>query len=207
MREMRIDATMARRLHVAVITARHELRQQAEAFVHQTYRQRFGANVRHAPNTLLAMVDDSGTIHCVAGLRRAAEGFLSQHYLGAPLVEVIGALDGQPMHPEEIVEISGLASRSPLCSLQFIGVIVRFCTQQGYRWSVFTVTRRLAVLLKRKGLPLVELAAADARRMPDAQCWGRYYEAEPRVCAISRAHVTDFLNRVKILALPEEGRA
>jgi hypothetical protein len=65
----------------------------------------------------------------------------------------------------------------------------------GYDWTFFTATSRLEKLLRRMRLPLLNLGAASADRVPSPEIWGSYYETDPRVLAFSREHLKPFLMR------------
>jgi hypothetical protein len=54
---------------------------------------------------------------------------------------------------------------------------------QGRTWIVFTATDTVRGLLARLGAPLYEIAPASARRAPNEDHWGSYYQHDPRVMA------------------------
>ena len=64
--------------------------------------------------------------------------------------------------------------------------IIALLYSQDTRWAFFTATARLRNLLRRAGIPLIELASADPRRIDDAASWGSYYQQDPRVVLVGQ---------------------
>jgi hypothetical protein len=125
-------------------------------------------------------------------LRESAEGFFPEHYLDAPIERIAGEIAGRPVERGEIVEVTSFASRSPACSAMFVRKLVRYGQDLGFNFALFTVTARLGVLLRRLGLPMTELAMADAARILEADEWGVYYEDNPSVYLIERGSLASF---------------
>lgn len=184
---------MAGLMQLLTITRNHPLRRQAAFFIRQTYLDHYGAHVRQLPGKLIALVDHKQSIHCIAGLRDSGECFFSQHYLNRPVEQLISEMTDLPVRRCEIIEVTGFASRSPTSAMHFVTCLVLHGERLGYNWALFTATRRLGILLKRMGLPLIELAKADASRIPEPQKWGTYYEDTPKVYLIGRESLTSFL--------------
>lgn len=77
-----------------------------------------------------------------------------------------------------------MACPTPLATLPLIEAITAQARHEGRSWGVFTATAPLMRLLRRTGVPLVALARARPERLADATGWGRYYQADPWVCAL-----------------------
>jgi hypothetical protein len=169
------------------------LRVRAEQFIRTTYFDSYGARIARLPKRLFALVEGPGRILCAAGLRDGTEGFYSEHYLDAPIEQLVGAHVGHPVARCEIVEVTGLASRSPALSTQFMRDLIQYGDTLGFNWAFFTATSRLEKLLKRIHLPLIELGAASPVRVPSPELWGSYYDTAPRVVAIGRRDLAAFL--------------
>ncbi len=182
-------------MRLLTITRDHCLRQRAEFFIRQTYLDHYGAQIRSLPDRLVALVDQKDKIHCISGLRDSGEKFFSQYYLDDPVQQVIADLSGKRVQPQEIVEVTGFASRSPASTAQFACDLVLYGEELGYNWALFTATRRLGVLLKRLRLPLVELVTASAGRIPARRLWGSYYDTKPQVFVIGRERLGPFIAR------------
>jgi hypothetical protein len=166
-----------------------------EGFIKARYAEEHGALVESFPQRLLCRFDAQGRVICAAGIRDSHEGFFSEAYFDEPVEDLLRAATSDPVGRHSVFEVTSLASRSPIDTPDFIGQIVNFGFSQNYSWSFFTVTRRLALLLRRMGLQPVFLAKANPARIPDPGRWGDYYVGEPRVLAVSSVSVRAFLDR------------
>jgi hypothetical protein len=161
-------------------------RKAAELFIKTVYDSRYGAKLPDLfPSRLMAHVDEQGGIICAAGVRTERDGFFSEVYLDTPVDQILSATSGRKIRREEIFEVSTLASRAPKITPDFIREIVCYGNENGFIWSFFTLTHRLARLVGRLGLRPVYLADADPRRIEGRQQWGSYYASEPKVYAVS----------------------
>jgi hypothetical protein len=138
---------------------------------------------------LIASSDERGDIVCAAGLRSARDGFFSESYLFAPVERVLSEAAAWRVERGDVLEVSTLASRAPRATVHFFGDIVDFGLENGFSWSFFTLTYRLRRMVDRLGLTPICLGDADRRRIANYARWGRYYEAEPKVYAVSAAAV------------------
>ncbi len=168
-----------------VIREGDALRDHAENFIRKIYAAEYGARLQALPSRIFAVLSDNNDIACAAGLRFHDDGFFSEAYLDSPIEQVLRELSRRPIARSEIFEISTFASSSPRAIAGFIDSIGRFGEANGFLWSFFTLTRRLHRLIQRLGRPLVHLADADYRRIPDHEKWGTYYASAPKVFAIS----------------------
>jgi hypothetical protein len=84
-----------------------------------------------------------------------------------------------------VFEVTTLASRAPRSTRSFIAEIGEFGERAGFEWLLFTVTRRLHLLIKRLGITPCYLGDADRSRIADPERWGSYYAAEPKVYAVA----------------------
>lgn len=158
-----------------------------ETFIRQVYAAEFGARVEAFAPLLIARYNSAGKIMCAAGLRLAEGGFFSEAYLDEPVEAALSRRTGRRVPRADIFEVTTLASRSPRELSPFIDDITAFGARAGLSWSFFTLTRRLSLLVARRHLALVHLADAAAERMEDHSAWGRYYETDPKVYAVSGA--------------------
>lgn len=164
----------------------HRLRPAIEDTIRQVYRANYGADLPGFPQHVLAMVEGSGVL-AAAGLRFG--DFFSERYLDEPVEDVLARLARRPVARAGIVEVTTLAAARPGHALPLIAEIVALARARGIEWAFFTLTARLRATLRRWGVPVLDLGPARPERLPDAAAWGRYYESQPRVCAVHDAMV------------------
>jgi len=164
-------------------------RSRAIEFIRDAYFEHHGAVLDYFPEHIFTRYDHSDQLVCAAGLRTPGDGFFSELYLDHSVEQTIADRVGREVERSTVCEVTTLVSRSPQETNAFIDDIVALIAQLGFRWSFYTLTRRLALLLKHKGLSPLELAAADAARVPSPENWGRYYLTAPRVFAVSAEHL------------------
>lgn len=174
---------------------------EAQAHVRAIYRAAWDAEVSSLPRRAMVARGPDGAIACVAGVRLAEDGFFSQVYLDAPVTEVLGALAGAPVSSGRVLEVGSFAARSPLAVLPVLDAILDWGRVRGMEWGLFTATRPLRRMLARAGLNPAVLAPARPERVGNAAAWGRYYDADPQVCAFR-----DLVARPVILS-PRAARA
>ena len=173
----------------------HPLRPGVSRFIRETYLLNYDARIVNLPNTLLAIVDEENKVHAAAGLRDASEPFFSEHYLDLPIETLLSEVSWRQVERSAVVEVSCLASSTPAISAHFMRELVLHGEELGYDWTFFTATSRLEKLLRRMRLPLLNLGAASADRVPSPEMWGSYYETDPRVLAFGREDLKPFLMR------------
>lgn len=159
-------------------------RAEAEHYIARVYAHRYGARVRQFAPTLVTLQRDGGIV-AAAGWRPAAQGPLFlEHYLDAPIDEVLGRHAGQRPERAGIVEVGHLASHRPGDGRRLIHLLAPHLAQHGVQWVASTVTRELRHLFIRTGVAPFALGLADATRLGDeARHWGSYYAHEPVVLA------------------------
>jgi len=161
-------------------------RRRVEAFVEDVYARTFGVHLtRHYP-TLMSVQDAEGRIYAVVGFRRACESslFLEQ-YLDAPVeASVAGAWNDPSADRSAIVEIGHLASDGRGATVFLFLALAEHLRTMGCDYAVATATKVLRGVFDKAGIQTVELAQAQAARLPDGgRDWGSYYQTEPVVLA------------------------
>lgn len=164
-------------------------RSEAEASIRQIYFETYFAKPAKFPRKLLVKYRQNGELLCAAGLRTPDDGFFSECYLDQSIEQALATKIGRTVNRSDICEVTALVSKSPHETGAFIDDIVAQIATLGFRWSFYTLTSRLALLLKRKGLSPIDLAPAEARCVPSPEAWGRYYLTSPRVFAVSIEHL------------------
>lgn len=176
-----------------LVSEKHALRAKTEDFIQAVYSREYAARIEAFPSRLLVMLDSKGEIACAAGIRSSEDGFFSECYLDSAIEDALAASACKPVSRDAVLEVSMLVTRAPSAAVAFISQIVEFGEISGFDWAFFTLTRRLKGLLDRIGLDLKLLGSADKTRVQNAESWGRYYEAHPRVYAVERSRVSTYM--------------
>ncbi len=166
-----------------IVNHDHRLRPQVEATIHSAFRRDHGAQLSSLPRCLVANTDEAGVI-CAASLRFAEDGFFSERYLDLPIEELIGQITGTRPDRAALAEVGSLSAGRPGDVRTLVCAVIHFLAARGTRWAFFTATARLRTFLRRAGIPLIELAAADPARIESAASWGSYYRQDPRVMLV-----------------------
>lgn len=165
------------------IPAAHPERPDVQAFVAESFRRKYGAELRHFCQVLVGCKDRQGRWVAALGYSLLGEGpaFLEQ-YLDRPIEQEIAAKIGMPVARARIAEVGNLAACHVGAARTLIACMTRFLHEQGLAWVGFTATRSLLNSFNRLGLEPGILAEADPARLPDkGASWGSYYVTRPQV--------------------------
>ncbi|MFT5127152.1 MAG: hypothetical protein ACI8W8_000753 [Rhodothermales bacterium] len=163
-------------------------RRQAEAAIAAHYWRAHGAIVSEFMPQLMTLHMGDGSPVGVLGWRSAATAPLFlENYLDAPIESLLGGSRGG------IVEVGNMVAQQAGGSRHLIAALTALLQAGGYSWSVFTATARLRNVFSRLGIPMRDLGLACPERVDNPAEWGRYYEAAPRVTAVSVAESADAL--------------
>jgi hypothetical protein len=160
-------------------------RQAAEDHIRHVYKDVYGAQVAEFAPFLVSASRANGEVLCAAGIRTASDGFFSDTYLNGGFSAALLAQTGHRVPDREIMEVVSLASKTPFPVLPMLDRMVEWGRLHGMTCGVFTATAPLRKLLQRTGLSYMSLCPADPARLENAASWGRYYETDPWVCAVS----------------------
>jgi hypothetical protein len=166
-----------------LILPAHALREEAETTIRAAYQRKHGAQLDSLPSTLVAEIEADRVI-CAASLRFAAEGFFSERYLDLPVEALVARHAGVRAARDTMAEVGSLAAARPGALGHLVAGVIEHLQTRGIRWAFFTATARLRNLLRRIGIPLIELGAADPHRIDNAEIWGGYYRHDPRVMLV-----------------------
>lgn len=153
-----------------------------ETYIHHRFASVHGAEVTHfLPNIISLRC--SGEYSAAVGLAPANGGKLfAEHYLMAPVEQVISEKLNQPIERNHIVEIGNLVSTWKGSSLLLFIVIGEVLERLGYHYVLFTGTREVKALLARLHYSPIVLADAKPEALPDGGAsWGSYYDNQPQV--------------------------
>lgn len=159
------------------------MRGAVEATIRAAYLREHGARLERLPRYLVADIE-AGQVRSGASIRFAEDGFFSVCYLDAPIEILIEQAIGVRPGPASLAEVGSLAAGHPGGARDLVFGIVEHLQAQGVRWAFFTATARLRTLLRRSGIPLIELTSASPTRIADARPWGSFYQNDPRVMAV-----------------------
>jgi len=167
-------------LILRVINRRDPLRSDIEAYVRRIFASQHAAIVRDFPERLAVALGADLSPLCAAGIRTAEDGFFSEFYLRSPIEYVLG----RDVRRGQVIEVTSLASDRPGLAFTLLDYIIQLGRADGRSWGVFTATEKIRRCIERAGLAFKTLAAARADAVPNPGDWGRYYEANPMVCAM-----------------------
>lgn len=169
-----------------VVSRSDRLRASVEAVISKLYAERYDAQLSSFARTIVVELDHpSGGFECAAGIRFGHETLFSECYLDRPIERVLQERLGKDIRRDRIVEVSHLAGVNPGRSIAFVRTLIDILRSVEIEWAIFTATRPLRALLRRNGLPMIELCRAERNRVGNPDSWGSYFAHEPRVMAVS----------------------
>ena len=174
-----------------------EGRGELERFIHDTYARAYGADLRRFLPLLIGLRDRQGRPLAAMGIRAARdERLLLEHYLDAPVEEVIAERRGVAVARDSVVELGNLAVAHAGAARWMIVALNAYLGGAGFQWVTLTAVPALRNAFARLDLPLTPLAEADGARLGEERAvWGRYYETHPVVMAGDISEGFDRLTR------------
>lgn len=193
----------------SLVSPSHPDRAETEAFIAQRFASAHGAVVTSFMPVLITLRDQQNHLRSVVGLRSAENDHLFlEHYLDGPIEKVIAreASNGALIPSRsEIVEVGNLASTDRRATRQLFRLLAAFMIQQRFRWIVFTGCASLRHTFQKMQLRLLTLGRADQALLPKTQqCWGSYYDDDPRVMVGEVRHGADLAEKT-VHQLPKAG--
>jgi hypothetical protein len=167
-----------------VVPRSDRLRVAVEKKIRQAYWKRYSARLLSLAPTIVAQLSASGNIECAAGIRFGHEEFFSECYLSAPIEQILNDRLGGAVSRNHIVEVCHLAGTGGGHSLPFLRQLIALLQAMETDCAIFTATRPLRGLLQRSGLSMLELGLAERGRIANPDCWGDYFEHDPRIMAV-----------------------
>lgn len=165
-------------------------RQQAEMFVWKAFNIAYGADIAHFMPELMTLRNDASDLLAVLGLRKPDDKPLFlEHYLERPVEQLLADVAGRPVDRQQLVEVGNFAVGAAGGGRWLITALTAYLHSSGSAWAVFTCGPELRNAFHRLGIPLLDLAPADPRKLTDDERvrWGNYYAQQPRVMAASVA--------------------
>lgn len=154
----------------------------SSALVHSRFLQVHGASVCPGFAHLLD-IQRAGAPRAVLGYQRAGDAPLFlESYLDSPIETCLASALGRPVARSSVIEIGSLAADDAFAMVSLWSTAANDLGAQ-CEIAVATLTAPLRRMFTRMGVPLHVLAPALAARVADPAVWGRYYDADPMVCA------------------------
>lgn len=166
-----------------VLDRHHPQRAEVEAFIAQVFFERYGAQVTHFAQTLLAWKNAAGQWVAALGYTAAKDSALFvEQYGGGAMESQIGQRLGFPVRRDWLVEVGNLAAIHAGSARQLIAAAIEHLYREGFSWVVFTATRGLLNSFDRLEVKTLSLGLADPARLPDGgRHWGSYYDTHPSI--------------------------
>ncbi len=171
-------------MRIDIIDAEDERRPMVEALIHDRFQEVYAADVHHFMPKLLYLQSKEGEAIAALGFRPAAmERLFLEHYLDAPIEQILTRKTGRHVERASIVEVGNLADLRSGGARAAIVAVTAFLYGQGYRWVTFTGIPTLFNAFYRLGLEPETIAEADPARLSESERkeWGHYYDARPKV--------------------------
>jgi hypothetical protein len=120
----------------------------------------------------------------VLGFRGAAAGpIFLERYLDQTIEDVLSRKLGRPVSRNRIIELGDHASKRPSATVALWSEAAAALHGQA-EIAVAVLTRPLRQMFERLGFDLMALGPARIEALgPEGARWGRYYDADPVVCA------------------------
>ncbi|MEQ5803528.1 thermostable hemolysin [Halomonas sp. H10-9-1] len=166
-------------------------RRRLEHLIRRRFAEEHGAAIRHLLPRLFGLWQGATPLAAV-GVHQAHAGPLFQEqYLDVSAERCLAECFARPVARHQVAEIGNLASLRPGLQRRLFLHLVAQLGREGIAWLLFTATPEVANGIRRLGLTLAPLTAADPARLGDERAdWGRYYQRRPWVMAgdLSRAY-------------------
>jgi hypothetical protein len=177
-------------LTVQLADEENAARAEMESFVARAFLRCYSANVTSFMPWLLG-VKRGEALWGVAGLRPAVAEGLSrplfvEQYLDYPIEQVVAQYAACTVARSSIAEVGNLAGHRSGITRALFPLLTELLYENGYQWVVCNATSTVQNALARLGFTVIPLARAEPQRLGSARfSWGRYYDAETTVIAIS----------------------
>ncbi len=157
-------------------------RQQLEAYISNKYESVHKAVLTEFLPLLLTM-ETEGEVDAVVGLSLGGrQAMFLEQYLDGPIEQKIAYFEKRPVDRNSIVEIGNLAIANRGTGLLMFIVVAMMMSEAGYNWMAFTATQQVSRLIHRLGFePRILADANSGSLVENAECWGSYYDQNPRV--------------------------
>lgn len=155
-------------------------------FIRRRFRLAYGDEPTLRIPALLTLTTAQGSLLAAVGVRNAGcERLFLEDYLSAPVEDVMPEPETDRYRIAEIAHLAGVEAG---VSRYLFAALSVWLASARYQWVVCTGTDQLRNSFHRLGIATRVLGTADPARLPDGGAgWGRYYDHQPVVMAISVA--------------------
>ncbi|WEF33324.1 thermostable hemolysin [Pseudoduganella chitinolytica] len=164
------------------------------------YLRAYGATIAPRPHRFIVCVDlATGAAIACAGLSFAGRAPLfSEHYLDAPLEQMLAGVFQRDVARRDVAEVTALATIEPTIGTELMRALPLICWYLGLRGVICTVTSKLRRCFDSMKLAFHPIAQADAARLPRVPGvdWGTYYDTRPMTGVIRVDALGEFFDTV-----------
>jgi len=173
----------------------HSQRSATEAYIAKRFKAVHDARIDHFLPFFLTTSKHEKLTAAAGFSPGQCGGMFIEHYLEAPIEQLIARLEEQPVSRSQIVEIGNLVVTDRMSGLLLFVFLAQFLHLSGFKWMAFTATSSVEKMIQKLGYSPFYLADARADHLGDvAKNWGRYYGNNPRVMVgnldQASAHIT-----------------
>ena len=187
-----------RSLQIAVVDNQNELYRNAVELAQRIYHNAYAATIEPRPSRFVVCIDEgSGNMVACAGLTFAGSlKLFSEHYMNAPLEDVLKGVFGTEVPRARACEISSLATLERSVGAELVRIVPFLCWFMGQRALICTVTSKLKQLIEYQKWPFMAVAAADVSRVPKVEGidWGTYYDTTPDTLVVKLDEIGHLFN-------------
>ena len=174
-----------------LVEPEHTQRNTLQQFICDGFAKHYQANVQQfMPHLLGVLLSEQW--QAALGIRFASEGRLfTEQYLPLTAERALQQ-HGFNCQRDDIAEIGHLYAQNRQALMQLFVLMVQALHQLGVTYLLFSATSDLKRLLRRHGIALKELIAANPDCLGEkAKAWGSYYQSKPEVCVLSVAQASE----------------
>src|SRR5690606_21151361 len=152
-------------------------------FIAERFEREHGAHLTHFMPLLVVLQNGQGDALAIAGVRSALmEPLFLEHYLDAPVEQVLQPLAGRHLPRHRIVEVGNLAAVQAGYARYLFAVMTDLLTVWKFEWLCCTGVTGVRNLFRRLEMEPVVIADANPQRIPGGLTqWGNYYQKNPLV--------------------------
>ena len=154
-----------------------------QQFIQDQYLHEFNATIPHFLPVLLGLYRADGQLVSACGLNPAhLNNLYLEHYLDAPIEQVVANQHGIDMDRSQIIEIGNFAAVEAGSSRIMFAALCLLLRKSHLDYVAFTGTNKIRNIFQRLHINPVELSPALPERLgEDANAWGEYYRNHPLV--------------------------
>lgn len=180
----------------------HRQRESIEAYIAQRFHREYGARLSQFMPLLVVLENPQGEPLAIAGVRSALmEPLFLEHYLDAPVEQMLQPLAHGSVPRHQIVEVGNLAAVQSGYARYLFAAMTDLLMAWEFQWLCCTGVIGVRNLFRRLDMEPVVMAPARPERIPDGgKHWGNYYQKNPHVLVGEIRRGRDCVERCGFLA-------